>query len=200
MPMSDEEYEEYEKSTTPEQRERELREALGILVAAAEREDRRERKDHKRSIDKQHLEDYTQAVQGRNDARRALEEAQARIEVMTAALVQVRDTFEARGRLHRKSKNLPRAVSNESWAALLNEAIHWRPPEPEPEPVAETPWYPPQQEGFGPWIEGLPSQTPAKPYQLLAEYERETKFYTRAIFEGRQLIQINRYVAHCVRL
>lgn len=46
----------------------------------------------------------------------------------------------------------------------------------------EAPWYPPQQEGYGPWIEGPPPLDWRGPFQIVTESERNKDFhYSNAI-------------------
>jgi hypothetical protein len=64
----------------------------------------------------------------------------------------------------------------------------------------DAPWYPPQLEGYGPWIEGPPaSYLSAGLFQALAPHERRDKVFTA--FRG--FLGGDRYqhcVAHCYKL
>ncbi len=75
-----------------------------------------------------------------------------------------------------------RAQALEASLAKL-EAFHAQAPAAAPkEEAPEAPWYPPQQEGYGPWIEGPPPLDWKGPFQIVSESERNKDFhYSNAI-------------------
>lgn len=65
--------------------------------------------------------------------------------------------------------------------------------------VEEKPWYPPQQEGYGPWIEGPPSLDLDGPFQALTPGERARDF----AYSSTELYFAKNWpeaVAHCLPL
>jgi hypothetical protein len=118
------------------------------------------------------LDNYAQAVQGRTEARRALEDESLRI-----------------GELEAKAKERPTLKVGETYIV---------------EPKA--PWYPPQQEGFGPWIEGEPKDGPDDvvfTIQVLTPPERRQKrfeFTSDLVTSHNWSKFISKCVAYCVKL
>jgi hypothetical protein len=63
----------------------------------------------------------------------------------------------------------------------------------------EKPWYPPQQEGFGPWVEGPPPLGFKGRYQSLFMFERHNQSYRPSILR-RGTLHHQSAVAHCLEV
>jgi hypothetical protein len=68
-------------------------------------------------------------------------------------------------------------------------------------PKTESPWYPPQLEGYGPWTEGTPPEDFTGTAQLLMKSERNCETYCEGAYVlERGFVLGCDYVAYCVKL
>ena len=68
---------------------------------------------------------------------------------------------------------------------------------------ATTPWLPPQQEGFGPWIEYRVGDPGPREFEIAARLtkdERESRDYDHAPAQALDLCWVDSTVAYCVKL
>lgn len=101
--------------------------------------------------------------------------------------------------------DVPQRDESQSYAEQAVQFVEMIEPDqqPTPEPEADKPWYPPQQAGFGPWIEydagaGIPVEGDEVVCWLL-KGEREDQSYTKATHKVSDICWDHNIVAYAIK-